>query len=257
MKSFRTVLIPFIALAALPLHLSAQEPGREIMEQVENRPEARDERSTITMVLTDRRGKIRERQMTLLAATEGGLDLSLIFFEAPADVKGVGMLSREQESGETAQWLYMPALGRSRRIAPSSRDDSFMGSDFSYEDLETRRADRDEHRFLREEVLDGVICQVVESSPKEESSYSRRVCWVDRETWIVRRVDFYDKKGNLQKRLTAGNLVRQEGVWMALLMTMEDVQRNQKTQLIWNKMTLNGGMDPELFTVGTLEGGLR
>ncbi|MDA3851773.1 MAG: outer membrane lipoprotein-sorting protein [Spirochaetaceae bacterium] len=236
--------------------LAADERGVEIMTQVEKRLESPAEKSDLTMTITDRRGRERQRELALYNLKEGEEEYSLMFFTSPADVAGVGFLTRDEEGQESNQWLYMASLGRTRRIASSSKDDSFMGSDFSYEDLEPRDVEDDQHEFLREELVDGVLCWVVESIPRRESSYSRRVCWVDSESLILRRVDFYDHNDELLKQLIASDIQQIQGYWMALAMEMTNLQRDQSTLLLWQNVEFPQDLQQDQFTVGKLEAGL-
>jgi len=231
------------------------QTGRDIMLQVENRPEPADEQSRLTMTLTDKRGRTRERELTLYNLDYEGLDYSIMQFSSPADVAGVAMLSMEQEDGETSQWLYMPALGRTRRIASSSKDDSFMGSDFSFEDLEARNVDKDRHELLNNENLNRRMCWKIRSVPVQESAYSQRISWIDQERLLPLKVEFYDSRGDLWKQLDTEDVQQIQGYWTPMKMTMTDLQKKQHTLLAWKEILLDQGLSPDLFTVGRIEGG--
>lgn len=167
------------------------------------------------------------------------------------------MLSMEQEEGDTDQWLYMPALGRTRRIASSSKDDSFMGSDFSYEDLEARNVDKDSHQLLGEESLQGRNCWKVESTPQEESAYGKRISWIDQEYLIPLKVEFFDQEGTLWKELRAEDIQDRQGYWTPMKMTMSDLLKEQNTVLSWQEVVMDQGLSPQFFSMGNLEGGLK
>ena len=74
-------------------------------------------------------------------------------------------------------------MKRVRRITRSGKNDSFMGTDFTYEDMGSRNLSRDEFSLLREEAVDGVPCWVVEAKAKDSKEpYSRRVIWIRKDS---------------------------------------------------------------------------
>ena len=237
--------------------VSAQDAGRrgrEIMIMADNRLEPESEISKMKMLLTDSRGKTRERELKMLSLKMGETDYSMIFFLSPADVNGVGLLSIEEKGKDSDQWLYMPALKKTRRIASSSKDENFMGTEFSYEDLEGRDPDDDTHTFLREETLAGKKCWVVESVPRKESGYSKRIIWVEQESLLFIRVDFYNKSNSVSKRLISD--IRKDGpYWTAYEMVMTDLEKNRSTKLTIVGIDYDSGLSTNNFTVGVLEQG--
>ncbi|MBN1649660.1 MAG: outer membrane lipoprotein-sorting protein [Spirochaetales bacterium] len=245
------ILVPLLAVRAQ----TAAKDGTEIMRQVEARPERSSESTTMQMIITDKRGKTRERELHIYRSEQNGLEASLMFFLDPADVRGVGFLSLENKKGGDDQWLYMPAMKRTNRIASSSKKDDFMGTDFSYEDLETVNAGKDVHTWLRQETVDGRTCEVIESVPKGKSAYSKRISWIDPETLFALRIDFFDSKGTLVKRLSVSDIRKTDGYWSAWKMEMINLLKNRSTVLITTKTESGTVYGKGFFTVGTLEKG--
>ena len=117
-----------------------------------------------------------------------------MFFKAPADVKNTSFLNYSYDDDrDDDQWLYLPALKKVKRISGGSKEDYFMGSDFTYEDMEKRSPNKDSHKLLKTETLNGEVCYVIESTPKEEGQYSKRVAWVIKDKWIPLKIEFYDE----------------------------------------------------------------
>lgn len=247
-------LVAMLMVLCFPL-FSQNQRGMEIMEMVENRPARENERSQIRMVLEDHRGRTRQRSLELFNLEDQGREYSLMFFLNPSDVEGVGFLSIEEDGGDSSQWLFMPALGRSRRISSSSKDESFMGSDFSYEDLEPMEAARDEHHYLGEEMEQGIECWKVETSCQPDSQYSRQISWIDPRSLITLRVDYYNQRNELVKRLQAQDLVEDQGIWSAQRMIMQDLDRGRTTILIWEERSAFQDLSRSDFSVDTLERG--
>lgn len=239
--------------------LRAQVPsGREIMQKVEERPEGNTQRSLIKMTLINRHGKTRERSILLCSKKFGRDKKSVIYFQTPADVKGTGLLSWEYDNPakEDDQWLYMPALKKSRRISGSSKNESFMGSDFTYDDFGDRNLDEDTHQLLREESLNGYDCWVVESRPKSKDDfYSKRINWIRKDIAIVIQVQYYDDKEVELKKLTVSDIKIQDGIWTAFKMLMVNHQENHQTVIEFKEVQYNLELGDQLFRVSTLEKG--
>lgn len=235
---------------------------REIMEKNEIQMTTRDEQSDFTMKLINKRGKERKRQVILFSKTdEQDNDKTLIRFQSPANVKGVGLLSVEDGDRED-QWLYLPALKRVRRISSSEKTDSFMGSDFSYEDIEQNDLNDYEYTILREEVVDGVECFVIQSKPgnnqvMEKTAYSKTEAWVRQDHFVIVKVNFYDKKGELIKVMTSKDFrrVSNSNNLRPYFIEMENMKTGHRTVLQYEKRRLNKGVDDKFFTQRYLERG--
>ncbi|MBN2091674.1 outer membrane lipoprotein-sorting protein [candidate division KSB1 bacterium] len=250
------LLIFFISICQV---VWAQVPsGREIMKKVEDRPEGNTQKSVIKMNLINRHGKTRERSILLYSKKFGKDKKSVIYFQTPADVKGTGLLSWEYDNPaqEDDQWLYMPALKKSRRISGSSKNESFMGSDFTYDDFGDRNLDEDTHQFLREEALNGFHCWVVESRPKgKDDFYSKRISWIRKDITMVIQVQYYDDKDAELKKLTVSDIKIQDGIWTAFKMVMVNLQENHQTIIEFEGVQYNLELGDQLFRVSTLEKG--
>jgi outer membrane lipoprotein-sorting protein len=105
-------------------------------------------------------------------------------------------------SGGSDRWIYLPSLGRTRRIAASESGGSFMGTDFSYDDISSmdRELSLDTHTLLREETLNGNLCYVIQSVPKDSSfQYSKTIAWIDKSSFLIYKSEMYNRRGELIK----------------------------------------------------------
>lgn len=205
----RALAGPAFVIAALAVAAGgeAADPGaREIMERNFHASKIRSLRVDTTMLLVTARNETRERRTTVLIKLQpNGIDSKLLVrFHAPADIKGTGFLQIEHIDGDDDQWVYLPALKRSRRLVANNKKDSFVGSDFSYGDISLPKVDLYRHKLLRSEVADQADCFVVESVPatdevKANSGYSRKVSWIRKDTFIEAKVEYYDVSGRLLK----------------------------------------------------------
>jgi len=175
----------------------------------------------------------------------------MIRFLAPADVKGTGFLVWENDDRDDDQFLYLPALKQDpRRIASSEKSSRFMGTEFTYEDMENRKVEKDTHTYLRDEQLNGYTCHVVESIPKEgeESQYGKFISWVRPDIWIPIRIEFYDENMELLKILTVSEIKEIDGIWTTTESLMDNVQEGRKTILRINEIQYNLDIPDDYFT---------
>jgi outer membrane lipoprotein-sorting protein len=165
-------------------------------------------------------------------------------------VKGTAFLVWEHADKANDVFIYLPALKKIRRIASEQKHQSFMGSDFSYADMENEDVDDADHRILSEEELDGKLCWVIESVPKPESDseYEKLTSWVCKVDFIPYKVEFYDKKGRLFKVMKVLRTGPVGDEILPLHFSMENVQKNHKTEISLDKMELDQEISDKEFT---------
>ena len=243
-------------LASAPA-LSGQEPttGRAVMELYDAQDRTRDTQVTMEMTLVDSRGRERHRSLTLQSRTDEGLRKQLIRFLEPGDVEGTAFLTVEKAEGGDDAWLYLPALRRVRRIAGTDKRDRFVGTHFTYEDLDREDLERHAYELVGEEVLDGVATWVVRAEPsdpalREESGYGRRELWISQEHHVLVQAKLYDREGAYVRRLRAEDVrpVPQTDRWRAYRITMEDVREGGRTILRMTQYSIDRGVPEDLFT---------
>jgi len=172
--------------------------GDEIMEEVANRHTADTELELIKLVIVDEEGNTQVRELLSAFSQDNSGDAQyMIRFLSPTDVRGVTLLTRDAKSEDPEQWFFMPALGQARVVSGENRGGYFMGSDFTFEDL--RRENTREHQYhrLRDDRFNGRDVYVVMAAPKsieleEATGYSNRLVYVDKATYNVLRVEFYE-----------------------------------------------------------------
>ncbi|HKL84772.1 MAG TPA: outer membrane lipoprotein-sorting protein, partial [Treponemataceae bacterium] len=169
----RTIFLALVGLVLAMGLISAQsatgtESAYDIMLKVFNRPEPVDLSAELKMTLIDSRGKERARELKQISASFAGVDKKIMEFQSPADVRGTAFMnwSYTDSSRSDDQWIFLPALNRVRRISSDGKGDSFMGSDFSYDDLGARHPDKDSHKIIGTEKINGESCWIIESTPK-------------------------------------------------------------------------------------------
>ncbi len=168
--------------------------GREVYEKVhEQRSRSLDRKTEVTMVLFDKGGGKRTRTLTEYGKkSDPEAYKVLIVFKSPPDLKNVGFLIHAHTFADRDLWAYFPEYKRVRRIATSAQDDSFFGSDFSYDDF-GGPPNLDDYKFsiVKEEVIDAKPCYVVEVTPKIHRKYTKYIAWVAKDLWIHLKIDYY------------------------------------------------------------------
>ncbi len=205
----------------------------------------------LTMVLRDRHGRESVRRMRFkVLEVQGDGDKSLFVFDRPPDVQGTALLTHAHINTRDDQWLYLPALKRVKRISASRRSGSFMGSEFSYEDMNAPEVEEFTHKFLRDEPCGKLICTVIEQIPVDENSgYSRKVVWQDTEELRVWKMTLYDRKGSHLKTLTLADYRQYlDRFWRAGQQTMVNHLTGASTVLKWSDFRFRTDIKESEFT---------
>jgi outer membrane lipoprotein-sorting protein len=260
MKSNRKIITTaFLTLMFIVGQALGQTTGKEIMLKVDQQPDGDTRKSIMKMELINKRDRKRVRSMNSYSKDYGKDKKSIMFFQEPADVKGTGFLTWDyhEEDKNDDRWLYLPAMKKTRRINGSSaKKEYFMGSDFTYDDMGNRNVDEDNHQLLRSEIIKDHECWVIESVPKDQSElYSKRILWVRQDNYMVSRVEYYDKQGEMMKELEVNDMKLTEGYWTSTMMTMSNHQREHRTIIYIESIEYDLPVDDNLFTVNALERG--
>jgi outer membrane lipoprotein-sorting protein len=259
LKTTRFALIGTLAVCGILLACPAFSagpasetlPASEIVRMARDKQFPKNSVSDLTMVLINKRGNERVRKLRTKRKDYGnGEAKSVAYFLAPADVKGTAFLVWQHADQPNDVFIYLPAMKKIRRIASEQKQQSFMGSDFSYADMENDDVDDAEHRILSEEDLDGRPCWVIESIPKpdSDSEYGKLTSWVGKVEFIPYKVAFDDKKGRPYKIM---NVLRTGPVGEDILplhFSMENVQKNHKTELSLEKIEIDQEISDKEFT---------
>jgi outer membrane lipoprotein-sorting protein len=258
MKNLNITTIVIAILIAASFSANAQLTGTQIIEKAYNRATGDDQTSLLTMTLTNKQGKQRVRKIKQYTKDIGDVEKSIMFFQSPADVKNTSFMNWSYDSDKSDdQWIYLPALKKTKRISSDSKSDYFMGSDFTYDDLGDRKLEADKHKLLRTEKLDGKECYVVEiKSIDEEYMYSKTVAWINKDNFIGVKKEFYDEDGELLKILNIKSYEEISGFWIVTNSEMKNVQKNHTTSMVLSDVKVNVGVSASKFTERMMMRGL-
>jgi hypothetical protein len=272
-ESARAVWRRTLAAAAVAVALSipATRPAARqaetadwVAQRIDARDTGRDSRLAMTMRLTDRQGRTRERALviTTLRGDAAGGDRVLVRFQAPADIKGTGFLVWEHADQDDERFLYLPALGRVRRIAGAEAQESFVGSDLSYEDIGGRKLSDYTYRMLDAAATwidaSGAAHPAwrIESTAKDGSArYPVARTLVRKDAFVVVAADVLNRRGEAEKRYTVARLERPAGIWTVMDATMANEATHTRTTLVVTEARYNVGLKDDAFSRRALEQG--
>ena len=217
-----------------------------------------DAKGMLTMELIDRKGGTRRRVMTMLRRNQekSGEQKYFIYFHEPGDVRRLTFMIWKYPGQQDNRWIYVPAVDLIRRIAAEDKYSSFVGSDFSYEDVSGRDLADDTHRLLGEEPLDGRETFVIESIPLASAAFTKRVSWIDKENFLPLKIEYYDTQNQLQRIFTA-NAIEDiaaddedlERVYPTVMKrTMENVKNGHRTVVTVTSVSYDLGLSDEDFS---------
>ena len=253
------LLIALGALAAVPsFATTAEEKGFEIAARSDRSDRGfGDSDVELTMVLRNAAGQESSRSLrfaTLEIADESVGDKSLVLFSTPRDIQGTALLSHAKILDPDDQWLYLPALKRVKRISSTNKSGPFVGSEFAFEDLTAIELNKFEYRYLRDEACGELQCDVVERIPRyENSGYTKQISWIDTTNYQIRKIEFYNRRGDLLKILELDDYREYgDGYWRAHRLIMTNLQTNKSTDLNYGSYNFGTGLTDKDFVKGRL-----
>jgi hypothetical protein len=215
------------------------------------------------MRIVDEKGRERIRKIKQVAKLydNGDTEKRLIRFMEPADVKGVGLLTYDYRLKDDDIWLYMPALRKTRRIISSEKAKNFMGSEFTYADMTPPALEDFKFTNLGEEMVNGVLCYKIEWLPAtddiaEENGFSKRIAFIGKQDFVLRRSLYYDRDGELYKELLIHEIKELDTVthrFRAVSLEMVNLQNDRKSFLVNESLEFNPDIADDYFTTRYLE----
>ena len=241
---------------------SAQDSAEWVARQVRDRNTGRDSRAEMRMRLFDRQGRVRERALTMLRlrGEKGKGDRALIRFTYPNDIRNTAFLVWEHPDADDERFLYLPALGRVRRIAGQEKDESFVGSDLSYEDIGGRDIADYTYAFTADNVSwiapDGTRhpAWLLESRAKDANAeFPRSVSFVLKDRFVITAADVFNRRNERVKHFEVKKLERVEGIWTVLDLVMSNERDGTRTELTISSIDYNIGLTEQDFSRRQLE----
>jgi len=257
MRNWIITLVLLMGMLSLAQAETAEEKGLAIIIESDNRDKGwQDSSAELLMTLRNKKGResIREIRVKNLEV-EGDGDKGLTVFDQPRDVKGTAFLTYSHALVPDEQWIFLPALKRVKRISSSNKSGPFMGSEFAYEDISSFEVEKYSYLYLRDEVLDGQDCFVLETRPLyKHSGYTKSIVWIDKEEYRLQKIDFYDRKDSLLKIQRFSDYKHYlNQYWRAHTMVMDNQQNGKSTTLKWSNYHFQTGLTAKDFEKNDLK----
>ena len=212
----------------------------------------RDFKARVMMKLISPGGQERLRELTMLrlnTGESGGEQKYFMYFFQPAEVKDMTFMVFKYPAKDDDRWMFVPAISMVRRIAMQDKQASFVGSDFTYEDVSGRDLADDVHELVREEALNGKECFVIKSTPKADSaSYGDKLSWIDKATYLPMQEEYYDRSGATVRVFTADAVQEVKGFPTITKRTMKNLQSGHRTEVSYVSQDYNVGLEDSLFS---------
>lgn len=251
----------FLAAILLSCILSVgnSQSAREIADKASDANNFESMEMVSELKIFDNKNNVRTRQVATATKKFDGTTKTLVKFLSPPDVKGTSVLIYDYENESDAMWIYMPALRKTRRIVSSEKGKSFMGSEFSNADMSKPNMDNFSYKILGTETINGITCWKIESKCldediEDENGFSRKVAYVDKNSYLTYRVEYYDFDDELLKVMTISDYKKQSnGGYFAYKMEMQNVQSGRKSVMVVNKFQLGSNLTEADFAANALE----
>jgi hypothetical protein len=214
-----------------------------------------DARVEVRMILKDRNGVSSDLRFSSLASRyDPPRSKSLLRFSAPPDLAGAGFLQIQRKDGDDERQLFLPEVKKTRRIAGSLRSNAFMGTDFSYADVDYRDVRESTATLKEERTLGKTAVYVVDVVPTSaDRIYSKVELSVNKENFFVLKMVAYDKNGVLTRTLDVQELITTSGRLFIKRATMTSHKNSHTTEFFLDKVSLHGAVPDNEFTVRALE----
>jgi outer membrane lipoprotein-sorting protein len=229
-----------------------------IVDKSRNRIDADTISTRSAMTIKAKNGSTTDRVMDQYSKDGPKGKRIVIVFQSPAAVAGTRFLTMENPGSADDRRIFLPSLGKVRRMDASEGSGSFIGTDFSYDDIAsaTRSADLDRHTLVREESLNGKACYVIESVPKDSSyQYSKMIQWIDKGNLVNHKIQLYDKKGAHVKTLEILELKDVQGRLSPMVTKMSTLAAGTSTTITVDRLEYNSNVPEGVFTNKYLETG--
>lgn len=241
--------------------------GRTLMEKSEKKNRADDEVVETTMKIYEKKTLLKERQLTINMKSGKEYEDRSLFRFTKGDIRGTGFLTHQHGRREDDQWIYLPATKKAKRLAASERKESFVGSDFAYEDLRSENLLAHSYKYLGSRNVKAIKmkCYLIEARPKTKdeirgTGYSKRIIWMSTD-YLVRRIDYYSKdgedKGIVKKQFFNDFETKKgwKGFQRAKKVIMIDVKNKTRTTFESGPRKINSGVKDDTFTERELKRG--
>ena len=210
-----------------------------------------DGKSEVIMRIVDKKGKERIKEFTMLRLDieDGGDQKYYTYFKKPSDVSRLTFMVHKAAESNDKRWIYVPSVDLIKPISADDKNSSFVGSDFSYEDVSGRHWTEDNHTLIGDSTLDGTEVYVIQSVPKKAyKAFARKVSYINKANMLPVKEEYFNKKDKLVKIMRAEKIEVVDGITTITSRSMEDVKKKRKTTVEFSRINYNVGLTDDIFT---------
>lgn len=246
--------LTLLILLLLP-NLTFALSGLEIAQKVYGNNREPYSRLNFKMTLSTKNGAKKEREFYLINSDLNKNDSkNIIVFTLPKKFNKTSMLTHNHPGKDSDQWLYLPALKKTRRISSSKKNGRFVSSDLTYEDLQNREPERDNHKILKEQKKGNQTIYTLQSITKDknDSQYSKTISKIDSSNWTILSTQFY-KNSKLYKTLVNKEIKKHSKIWLPSQTIIKNLKSKTQTVLELISTNFKDEYPERIFSKNTLE----
>ncbi|SEK24819.1 Outer membrane lipoprotein-sorting protein [Atopomonas hussainii] len=263
--SLKRLCVTSCLLISSVVHAENAPNAEQIMQQARDRHDGHSFISQVSLILHDKQGNSRVRDFTYLQKDYADSDKFSMFFSSPSDVRNVAFHienPHEALKQEDSQWMYLPISRQTRRISTTDKRGAFMGSDYTYADLDKIRVNDYRQTLVGEETLQGRDCYVIEREPASpailtKTGYNKLKVWIDKQNHLVMQQNFYDVKDVLIKQMRTKEVSTIDGIDSITLSETEHFIDGTRSEMRFTDLRYNVLLEDRLFTQSALRRGLK
>jgi hypothetical protein len=264
-KLYLMAFILFFQLYWIQFACAENLTAQDIMKKVDARDDGKSLSCNMEMQLIDRHNNVRKRKIRLYSKDYGKDIYSLQFFLEPADIKNTAFLSYDYDGNkDDDQWLYLPALRKTKRVAVDDKTSSYMGSDFTYADLTKIEIENYQFKLIKEDTVRNNKVWIIEAVPNNDDivhkyGYTKSILFIRQDSYVVVRAALWVHKSDKLKYMDVISLKQIDNIWTPInvvMTTKKGKQTHHKTILIYSDIQYNIQLNDQTFTVRRMEKGL-
>lgn len=263
MKSQSIILVILTLFCFANGNAQSTMSASEIIEKYKAATAIENLQSTLVYKNISKKGRVQERKLEqYILKNENGADTYnfLLRFMAPSDVKNTATLTIQYDQKNDDQWLYLPVIKRAKKISPSKKSDRFMGTEMSYEDLSNYLSEPTgeyDYKLIGSEEVNERMAFHLVATPRSnsETQYSKRELWIDQDTYLLTKCDFFNKKDKLNKQYIAKEIrtISGTGYYRAHFVSLHNLITNNTTEVYYDNFHINKGVDAGIFSKSYIE----
>ncbi len=276
MKRSLFLKVLFISLSILSLNVNAQMSARDVVQKMLDIDDGMSQYSQSVLMscafsVVKGQRKCRAKPRTKVSESlrkdvgkslEDTINLNLIL--KPSSEKGMAFLQKDydDESKDSEQWMYMPALKKLKRIVSETDDGpktgTLFGSEIAYEDIEKRHINDSTYEMIDANASYGEhqtwqIKSTPTASYAPKTSYSYSIMWVDKGNYLPHRVDLYNRQNNLAKTIFQQRMEKVDGIWVSKQMMIINHSNQRMSMMQIKKIAINIDVDDDLLGIRALD----